>query len=164
MQAPHEVTACKGLPLLWYGSPPWAEGGSLLPCGLPWAAGPQLAHHGLHHSLWGNLCSSTSSISILVSPELFLLHFFTPLSGCSCSCAGFPPGPPFLNLLSQRCHHHHSQPQPWSAAGPSWTQLSLAPLSPGDASGSFSHNLLLIPPQNLATQTHYTATFLWLPW
>lgn len=46
-----------GIPLL--PGPPQAAGRSLLPHGPPWAAEEQLPHHGLHHGLQGNLCSST---------------------------------------------------------------------------------------------------------
>jgi len=71
-----------------------------------------LPHHGLHHKLQGkalrSAISSTSSPPLssltLVSAELFLSHHLTPLSNCHLtSVFSFP----FLNMLSQRCYHHH---------------------------------------------------------
>lgn len=152
------------IPLLWHGSAPQATGGSLLPCGPPWAAGPQLAHHGLHHRLWGNLCSSTWSISS---------HSFTGLSVCRAVPPTFSHSslwlqlllcrffPNFFNLLCQRRCHHRSQAQPWPAAGPSWSQLALAPLNPGEVSGSFSQNFPLIsPPKPCHTKPVHSHTAL----
>lgn len=47
--------------------------------GAPWAAGPQLPHHGLHHSLQGHLCSGACSTS---SPS-----FPTESAGLLLSCS-----------------------------------------------------------------------------
>lgn len=60
-------------------APAWgllAAGGSLHSHGPPWAVGAQLPHHGLHHSLQGNLSPGTWSTS-----SLFFSHL-SKLQGC----------------------------------------------------------------------------------
>jgi len=100
-QALHGVTVSFRHPPALACSPLRAASGYLLCCGPPWAAGDSLPHrdslphHGLHHGLQENLCSSAWSTS---SPSFFtnlgvcrvvFSHTFSFLSSGCCSAAGF---------------------------------------------------------------------------
>lgn len=77
------------------------QGGSLLHCGSPQAAGEQLSCHSLHHRLQGNLCYSLSfftdsSVWRVVSLTYSCSSFWLQL----CTFGVFFQ---FLNMLSQSC-------------------------------------------------------------
>lgn len=78
----------------------------------------------------------TDSASDLCVCRAVSVRYFTPLSVCSCCCAGFPLGGSVI-----------PEAQPWAAAAPSWSQLALALSDTGEAAGTSSHC------QNHATQT-----------
>lgn len=100
-------------------------------------------HHGLCHGLQGNLCCSawnTSFPSCFADFGICRIVSLNVLAPCSwllfhCRFGFFLP---FSNVFSQRCYHHHCLSQPWPAACPSWTWLSLALMETGEASSSFS--------------------------
>lgn len=80
-------------------------------------------------------------------------HIFSLHSPISIAWAFFP----FLKMSSQSCYHCHQWP--WPAAGLFWSQLALALLDRGEASGRFSPKPPLQPPcyQKISTQLNRTA-------
>lgn len=77
-----------------------AVGGSLLHCGHPWVAEPQLPHNGLQRNPCSNIWSISSAFFTLVSAGLFHSYILTSVfsvSSCFSAVASFP----FLNALSR---------------------------------------------------------------
>jgi len=162
-----------GIPLLWWEVLPTLQVEICSTLGLHRLWGHSLPHHGLLHRLQGTACLTMGcfmgcggisapapgvhpappSPLTLVSAELFLSHILTFFS-CSFCCAFFFR---FLTMLSQRFYHHCWLSWPCPVAGPSWSQLALAPLDIGEASGSFSQKLPVQPPcyQNFAMQSQH---------
>jgi len=99
-----QASTCSGM-----GSLPWAAGGYLLHCGLPWAARGQPASPWFSSrvaredtALASGAPPPPPSSLTLVSAELLLSYHLTPLSS-------LPSHPEFfffpLTMLSQRCYH-----------------------------------------------------------
>lgn len=141
-QASHGVATSFGHPPTPGWVPPHSMGGSLLPHGPSRAARAQLLHHGLNHGLQGKLCSvpgvpppSPSALTLVSAGHD---TFSLPLTWLLGSAAAFSP---VLNTLSQSCYHCID-----GLSLCQWSQLIMALLDLGEASGSFSMNSLCSPP------------------
>ena len=141
---PFFVLLCLGIVLYPSTSPVM---GLLQACGRLTLTGHQVPIKLIYHST----SSAWSTSSRCFFPDLgvyrVVSHILTPLSQLLLCSSFFP----FLNMLSERCYHHRWWAWPWSAVGPSWSQLALALLDTAKASGISQKPLL--QPSPSATKT-----------
>lgn len=101
--------------------------------------GDSLTHRGLHNVLCSCAWSTSSPFISTGLGVCRVVHIPTRLSHCSCCCEGFFIL--FLNLFPRGAASGHLWAWPWPAASLCWSQLDLALLDVGEASGSSYKNL-----------------------